>query len=48
MNTFGDQFFSDRKNVVLKTYFYAISDLSVGGRSVVKCCKEFGLTKVLL
>ena len=31
-NTFGDQYFSSKDNDVLKTYYYAISDLSVGGR----------------
>uniref|UniRef100_A0A8C5EQW4 Laminin, gamma 3 n=1 Tax=Gouania willdenowi TaxID=441366 RepID=A0A8C5EQW4_GOUWI len=30
LNTFGDEFFKDAK--VLRSYFYAISDLSVGGR----------------
>ena len=34
-NTFGDQYFSSKDNDVLKTYYYAISDLSVGGRYVV-------------
>ncbi|KAL5250259.1 hypothetical protein ACHWQZ_G016108 [Mnemiopsis leidyi] len=32
LNTFGDQYFSNAKNEVMKTYYYAISDLSVGGR----------------
>ena len=32
LNTFGDQYFSNQNNDVLKTYYYAISDLSVGGR----------------
>lgn len=32
LNTFGDQYFSNKHNEVLKTYYYAISDLSVGGR----------------
>lgn len=32
LNTFGDQYFSNKRNKVLKTYYYAISDLSVGGR----------------
>ncbi|XP_047665497.1 laminin subunit gamma-3 [Tachysurus fulvidraco] len=30
LNTFGDEFFKDAK--VLRSYFYAISDFSVGGR----------------
>jgi len=30
INTFGDEVFKDPK--VLKSYYYAISDLSVGGR----------------
>lgn len=30
LNTFGDEFFKDPK--VLRSYFYAISDFSVGGR----------------
>lgn len=30
LNTFGDELFKDAK--VLRSYFYAISDLSVGGR----------------
>ena len=30
MNTFGDEVFGDPK--VLKSYFYAISDLAVGAR----------------
>uniref|UniRef100_A0A4W6BL25 Laminin, gamma 3 n=1 Tax=Lates calcarifer TaxID=8187 RepID=A0A4W6BL25_LATCA len=30
LNTFGDEFFKDTK--VLRSYFYAISDFSVGGR----------------
>ena len=30
MNTFGDEVFADPQ--VLKSYFYAISDLSVGAR----------------
>uniref|UniRef100_A0A672HK63 Laminin, gamma 3 n=1 Tax=Salarias fasciatus TaxID=181472 RepID=A0A672HK63_SALFA len=30
LNTFGDEFFKDSK--VLRSYFYAISDFSVGGR----------------
>ena len=30
LNTFGDEFFKDPK--VLQSYFYAISDFSVGGR----------------
>ncbi|OAF68069.1 Laminin subunit gamma-1 [Intoshia linei] len=30
MNTFGDEIYTDRN--VLKTYFYAISDISIGGR----------------
>lgn len=30
MNTFGDEVFGDPQ--VLKSYFYAISDLSVGAR----------------
>lgn len=30
INTFGDEFFKDAK--VLRSYFYAISDFSVGGR----------------
>ncbi|XP_053267613.1 laminin subunit gamma-3 [Pleuronectes platessa] len=30
INTFGDEFFKDAK--VLRSYFYAISDVSVGGR----------------
>ena len=34
LNTFGDQYFSNAKNEVMKTYYYAISDLSVGGRYV--------------
>lgn len=29
-NTFGDELFSDIK--VLKSYFYAVTDLAVGGR----------------
>ncbi len=29
MNTFGDEIFGDEQ--VLRSYFYAISDLSVGG-----------------
>lgn len=32
LNTFGDEVFKDPE--VLKSYFYAISDLSVGGRWV--------------
>ncbi|XP_063686656.1 laminin subunit gamma-1-like isoform X2 [Bolinopsis microptera] len=32
LNTFGDQYFSNAKNEVMKTYYYSISDLSVGGR----------------
>ena len=40
LNTFGDQYFSNQKSDVLKTYYYAISDLSVGGRCVCNevCC----------
>lgn len=30
LNTFGDEVFNDPK--VLKSYYYAISDFSVGGR----------------
>lgn len=30
LNTFGDELFKEPK--VLRSYFYAISDLSVGGR----------------
>lgn len=30
LNTFGDEVFKDAK--VLRSYFYAISDFSVGGR----------------
>jgi coxsackievirus/adenovirus receptor len=30
MNTFGDEMFGQA--AVLRTYFYAISDLAVGGR----------------
>lgn len=30
LNTFGDEFFKDPK--VLRSYFYAVSDFSVGGR----------------
>jgi len=30
MNTFGDEMFG--QPAVLRTYFYAISDLAVGGR----------------
>lgn len=30
LNTFGDEFFKDPK--VLRSYFYGISDFSVGGR----------------
>lgn len=30
LNTFGDELFKEAK--VLRSYFYAISDLSVGGR----------------
>ena len=30
LNTFGDEVFGDPK--VLKSYFYAITDIAVGGR----------------
>jgi len=30
LNTFGDEVFEDTK--VLQSYYYAISDISVGGR----------------
>ena len=43
LNTFGDQYFSDERNEILKTYYYAISDLSVGGRYVKSC--DIKLTK---
>ena len=33
LNTFGDEFFGDPK--VLQSYYYAISDISVGGRFVL-------------
>ena len=38
MNTFGDEVFGDPK--VLKSYFYAVSDLAVGARYV--CCISYG------
>ena len=45
LNTFGDQYFSNAKNEVMKTYYYSISDLSVGGR-YVNCSVEYLLKTV--
>jgi laminin gamma 1 len=39
LNTFGDEVFGDPK--VLKSYFYAISDIAVGGRYRNACLKLF-------
>ena len=36
LNTFGDEVFGDPK--VLKSYYYAITDLTVGGRYVMYYC----------
>ena len=38
LNTFGDEVFGDPR--VLKTYYYAISDFTVGGRYAVKSDKN--------
>lgn len=39
MNTFGDEVFGDAR--VLKSYFFAISDLSVGARYFTTRWKQF-------
>jgi hypothetical protein len=38
LNTFGDEVFGDPK--VLRSYYYAITDFTVGGRyeTVASCC----------